>query len=175
MTVTVQRAVHVILVALCLILAGAAFLSHKRSLSLITELATVRAEVALQNERAELLLADLIAERDSKQAALQALHEAQERKDADAQLEIARLNRELEQRPIRVRYVTTSASRAGGGGSSYPSDTNFQDSPGDGAETNGVLPEQNARRLRKVIAEAEQINAAYASCRAQLFSLHTTL
>lgn len=175
MTDTVQRAVQAILVALCLILAGATYLSHKRSSSLSTELATVRAEVALQNEKAELLLADLTAERDAKQATLQALHEAQERKDADAQLEIARLNRELEQRPIRVRYVTTNPSGPRSGGSTDPPDANPQGSPGDGAETHGVLPEQNARRLREVIAEAEQINAAYASCRAHLFALDSTL
>lgn len=174
MTAAVQRAVQVILVALCLILAGAAFLFHMQASKATHALSDLKTQVAAQNHEAERQLLLLTAERDAKQAELEALHEVQERKDADAQAEINRLANELELRPIRVRYVTAPGGSSGGG-SPDPPDAHPQGSPGDGAETHGVLPEQNARRLREVITEAEQINAAYASCRAHLFALDSAL
>ena len=174
MTAYVQKTAQAILLALCLCLAGAAYLFRKDAVSSSQALADLNAQVAQQSLEAEKLLLTLTAERDAKQAELDAYQAEQERKDAYAQLEIARLTHELEHRPIRVRYLQP-ASGQGSGGSKDQSDTHPQTGGGHGAETHGVLPEENARSLKQVIAEAEGINAAYASCRAQLFALDSAL
>lgn len=174
MTATVQRAVHVILVALCLILAGAAFLFHMQASKATGALYDLKTQVAAQSLEVERQLLLLTAERDAKQAELEALYEIQERKDADAQAEITRLANELELRPVRVRYVSAPGGRGGGGSQDHPP-ASFHVGKRGGAEANGVLPEENARSLRQVIAEAEEINAAYSSCRVWLLSLHDAL
>ncbi|MBF8389170.1 hypothetical protein I2A59_31995, partial [Pseudomonas aeruginosa] len=60
-------------------------------------------QVERQNAKAEAKLAELTAQRDMKQAALNKAAADQERKDNDAQAEIARLAGELRDRPVRVR------------------------------------------------------------------------
>jgi len=129
-------------------------------------LAALQAQVKRQNEEAGKKLAKLTAERDSKQAALEKSAAAQEKKDAEAEAEIARLGNELRNRPVRVRLVAAG----GGGGGSAPSDGAAAAGAGteDTGPAYGLLAPENSRRLAGAIVDIETLNAAYASCRARL-------
>ncbi|MEG2046096.1 MAG: hypothetical protein RR100_04535, partial [Comamonas sp.] len=108
----------------------------------------------------------------AKQTELNDFQKTQEKKDEAATLEITRLAGELEHRPVRVRIVTQPAQcGSGGGGTQGDAAASAEAGAGNPAQAYGLLPESNSRRLGAVIAEAETVNAAYASCRAQLFKL----
>ena len=135
------------------------------------ELQQLRASVAAQNRTAEATLARLTLERNAAQAQLDQVYQQQEKADDQAVQEIARLTGELEQRPVRVRIVASSAAcGAGRGGSEGDRATSAAAGAADATQAYGLLPESNSRRLGAVIAEAETINAAYASCRVALFA-----
>ncbi|MFG8059038.1 hypothetical protein ACEOPW_34105, partial [Pseudomonas aeruginosa] len=72
-------------------------------------------QVERQNAKAEAKLAELTAQRDMKQAALNKAAADQERKDNDAQAEIARLAGELRDRPVRVRIAPAAGGGCSGG------------------------------------------------------------
>lgn len=173
MTATLRKVIAVLGAALCLWLAGVAYFFQTQASTFKYELDNLQALVEQQNAQATERLAVLTAERDAKQAALDEQRRIQEDKDADAKRQIAHLTDELSRRPIRVRVQP--ASGGSGGGSTGPPTGDTHAGSGDGTQTHGLLPEANARRLGEVMAEMEQVNAAYASCRGQLFSLHETL
>lgn len=129
-------------------------------------LSTLQGQVKRQTEEASDKLAALTAQRDAKQAALERAAAAQERKDAEAKAEIARLGDELRNRPVRVRIVTAG----GGGGGSAAGDGTAGAGPGaeDAGTAYGLLAPENSRRLADAIVEIETLNAAYASCRGRL-------
>lgn len=157
------------LVVLSLALGWATSHYRNKALSYNQQLTELKVEVSRQNQEAEQKLVQLTLERDAKQAELDALYLSQEKKDEAARLEIARLATELEQRPVRVRLVPQPSSCGDRGGSPQSNSPASTDSgTGDETEAYGLLPEANTRRLVEVIAEAETINAAYASCRATL-------
>jgi len=133
------------------------------------QLERLSADVERQNADAAQTLATLTEQRDTAQAALDAAYQQQEVADAAAQQEIDRLRGDLEQRPVRVRIVPQSAACGpGGGGAAGDAPAAADAGAADVAPAYGLLPESNTRRLGAVIAEVETLNAAYASCRAQL-------
>ena len=135
------------------------------------ELRELQASVQAQNRTAKAELDRLTAERNAAQAQLDQVYQQQEKADDQAVQEIARLTDELEQRPVRVRIVASSTTcGAGRGGTAGDQATFTTAGAADTTQTYGLLPESNSRRLGAVIAEAETINAAYASCRAVLFA-----
>ena len=135
------------------------------------ELRELQASVQVQNRKAKAELDRLMAERNAAQAQLDQVYQQQEKADDQAVQEIARLTGELEQRPVRVRIVASSTTcGAGSGGPAGDQATAANSGAADDTQTYGLLPESNSRRLGAVIAEAETINAAYASCRAVLFA-----
>ena len=147
---------------------------HYRDLAATSakELAALQGRVQHQNDLAKLKLDEMTRQRDAKQTELDNFHKTQEKKDEAAKLEIARLAGELEHRPVRVRIVAQPAQCGAGGGSAQGGvAAGTEAGEGDPAQTYGLLPESNSRRLGAVIAEAETVNAAYASCRAQLLKL----
>ncbi|MCS8199602.1 hypothetical protein N0477_28855, partial [Pseudomonas aeruginosa] len=107
--------------------------------SMLREYGELAGQVRQQREQADAKLAELTAQRDMKQAALNKAAADQERKDNDAQAEIARLAGELRDRPVRVRIVP-----AAGGGCS-----------GGAASAYGLLPEENSRRFNDSLSEVE--------------------
>lgn len=127
---------------------------------------TVNASIKAQNEEAARKLAELTAERDKKQAEINKAAKDQETKDAQAKSEIARLDAELRNRPVLVRIV--AASGQGGGSPSGGAATSTQDSAGGEAETYGLLPPENTRRLNEALTEVEMLSAAYTSCRQRI-------
>ena len=174
MTAILRRVFAVLGVSLCLTLAGTAFFYYMEAKGYHQELTQLQGDVQRQNEEAEEKLRILTAERDAKQAALNELRQIQEEKDVATQEQIALLVTELERRPVRVR-VQPAPSWSSSGGTPGPPPAHLNPGQGDTSEAHGLLPEGNARRLGEVIAEMETINAAYASCRSQLFGLYETL
>ncbi|EQB8420449.1 hypothetical protein ACYUS5_004581, partial [Pseudomonas aeruginosa] len=83
--------------------------------SMLREYGELAGQVRQQREQADAKLAELTAQRDMKQAALNKAAADQERKDNDAQAEIARLAGELRDRPVRVRIVPAAGGGCSGG------------------------------------------------------------
>lgn len=167
----IERWIVAALLMLCLLLAWAASHYRNQSLASATQLHELSAAVEHQKREAARTLATLTAQRDAKQAALDTAHQQQEKADATATLEITRLQSELATRPVRVRIApqpATSGQRCHG--TAGDTATGADHRAAHAAQTIGLLPEPNSRRLAAVIAEAETINAAYASCRAQLLT-----
>lgn len=162
----------IVLLLIGLLLAWAG--GHYRDLAATNakELTALQGQVQHQNDLAKLKLDEMTRQRDAKQSELDDFHKTQEKKDEAAKLEIARLAGELEHRPVRVRIVAQPAQCGpGGGGSQGGAAAGTEAGEGDTTQTYGLLPESNSRRLGAVITEAETVNAAYASCRAQLLKL----
>ncbi|MEX8193604.1 hypothetical protein [Comamonas guangdongensis] len=134
-----------------------------------SELKQLQDSVAAQKRTATAELERLTAERNAAQARLDQLYQQQEKTDAQAVQEIARLTGELQQRPVRVRIVSQPAASGAGGCRSAGEQAASTDSgAADAAEAYGLLPAANSARLAGVIQEIETLNAAYASCRSQL-------
>lgn len=160
-----ERIVDALLaVAALALLAGMGFVAGRASM--LREYGELAGQVEQQNQQAEMKLAELTAQRDMKQAALDKAAEDQERKDADAKAEIERLAGELRDRPVRVRIV----AQAGGcsRGTAGDAAARAEDRAGDTGAADGVLPPENTRRLSAALTEIETLSAAYSSCRARL-------
>lgn len=149
-----------------LALAAIALLYRAQYINAQVMLQLTQQDIKRQNDQAAALLAQRTAERNAKQAELERLAREQERADADARDEIARLTDELRARPVRVRLVT----QTGYCGGSADRDPTAAAEPGggDAAPAYGLLPADNSRRLAEAIAEVETLSAAYRSCRAAL-------
>jgi hypothetical protein len=133
---------------------------------MLREYGELAGQVEQQNQQAERKLAELTAQRDMKQAALNKAAADQERKDADARAEIDRLAGELRDRPVRVRIVAQAGSCSGGAAGDAAA--RAEDRAGDAGTADGVLPAENTRRLGIALTEIETLSAAYSSCRARL-------
>lgn len=132
--------------------------------SLLDDYGELVGRVEQHREEAAARLRQLTAERDRQQALLDQQAMEQEKKDAHAQAEIARLAGELGSRPVRVRVV---AGHCGGSAGGDPSAA-AADRAADAGAADGVLPAENSRRLGAALTEVETLSAAYASCRASL-------
>ncbi len=130
-------------------------------------------QVERQNAETDAKLAELTAQRDMKQAALNKAAADQERKDNDAQAEIARLAGELRDRPVRVRIVPAAGGGCSGGAAGDAAGA-AEAGAGDAASAYGLLPEENSRRFNDSLSEVETLSAAYNSCRARLIPQEPT-
>jgi len=164
------RWIGAVLVLLVLLLSWGVDHYRAKASAATTALQQLQADVREQNRTAKKTLDRLTAERDQAQADLKQFRHLQERTDEAAKQEIARLGGELERRPWRVRVITTpGACGPGGGGAPGAVAPALNAGAADPAETYGLLPARNSRRLGELSTEAETINAAYRSCRDQLF------
>ena len=128
------------------------------------DLAKLQTQVEQQQERAATRLQDLTDLRNREQARLNQQAKEQEQKDEQAKAEIARLNDELRDRPVRVRVTRGACSGSAQDNAAATASTGA----GDETAAYGVLPPENTRRLADTIAEVETLSAAYRSCRARL-------
>lgn len=154
---------------LCLALALGVWHLKSKAQAVAAELQQLQASVATQNRTAKAELERLTVERNAAQARLDQQYLQQEKTDAQAVQEIARLIGELEQRPVRVRIVSQPAF-SGAGGCRATGEQAASTDPGaaDAGQAYGLLPAANSARLAGVIQEIETLNAAYASCRSLL-------
>ncbi len=126
--------------------------------SMLREYGELAGQVRQQREQADAKLAELIAQRDMKQAALDKAAADQERKDADAQAEIVRLAGELRDRPVRVRIARSAGGNCDGGAAGSGAGTAETDT-GNPASAYGLLPEENSRRFNDSLSEVETLSA----------------
>lgn len=129
--------------------------------------------VEQQGRQAQAQLAQLTTERDAKQNQLNAAKAAQEVNDDQAQKQIATLADQSRSQSMRVRVIARQESGAAGdsGASATAQESHASaSSAANGTETIWLLPGRNQESVIRLMDEAEQINAAYASCRATLFS-----
>jgi cell division septum initiation protein DivIVA len=159
----------VALAAVSVALAAATLYYRTQYLDTQRDLETLNTQVAQQNAEAAQKLAELTAQRDSIQAAINQAAAELEKTDAQAKAEIERLTADLRTRPVRVRVV--SGASAGGKSCGGAEDTD----PGpaatgtaDSGAAYGLLPESNSRRLIDALKEVETLSAAYNSCRSIL-------
>ena len=129
------------------------------------------AEVKSSNRAAAAELERLTAQRDKKQAELNAAYQKQEEADRAAQTEIERLTAELASSAVSVRIEAGACSDGAGGRAAASAGDNSRDP----ATASGLLPKSNSRRLAAALAEVEQLSAAYASCRQQLYTVRAGL
>ena len=166
-----ERWLAIFWMLLALALAAATTHYRRQVTARDVQLDSLSAAIERQSLHAAQTLATLTTQRDAAQAALDAAYQQQEVADAAAQQEIDRLRGDLEQRPVRVRLATPAVpAHCGGGSGSAPSNAPAAAHAGaaDAAPAYGLLPAANSARLGAVMAEIETLNAAYASCRAQL-------
>ncbi|WEE75711.1 hypothetical protein LZ683_16245 [Comamonas testosteroni] len=154
---------------LCLVLAFGMQHFRTKAQTVAIELQQLQGSVATQNRTAKAELERLTAERNAAQARLDQLYQQQEKTDAQAVQEIARLTGEHKLRPVRVRIVS-QPSASGAGGCRATGEQAACTDPGaaDAGQAYGLLPAANSARLAGVIQEIETLNAAYASCRSLL-------
>lgn len=137
--------------------------------SMVAQYSDLAAQVKAKNQLATEKLAELVRERDRKQAVIDRMALERESLDNEAKTEIARLGAELERRPVRVRVVTKPRSCGGSAEGDTAAGTGAGEE--DAGQASGVLPKENTRRLREALSEIETLSAAYNSCKASYRSL----
>lgn len=139
--------------------------------------AQAEATAALQAQKREAgeLLATETAKTRAAEEALRTFKLNQDNKDAQAQATNADLSRRLHQLTIgnAGRLRDPSAPGCGGGGSGTPSGAGTPARAGaeDGAQAGGLLSAELTGLLQRLASEADAINIAYASCRADAYSV----
>lgn len=122
------------------------------------------------------LLLSEIQRANKAERALQAFKNNQEQKDATNQKTIADLSERLRRLADPVgRLRDPNAPGCGNGGGSPPGEVAPApgDRPADQPEAGGLLSAELGGLLQRITREADDINAAYASCRADAFAVRS--
>lgn len=143
--------------------------------------AKAEATVALgaQKREAGQVLATETAKTREAEEALRSAKQVQDTKDAQAQSTVADLSRRLRQLTAgnagRLRDPNAPECGRGSSGAEAKTATAPRAGPEDGAQAGGLLSEQLSELLQRQATEADSINAAYASCRADAFAVRELL
>ena len=132
------------------------------------------AATARQKAEAARVLAVEVAKVAAVQAALQEFKNQQEIKDAGNQKTVAALSarvRDLAGPAGRLRDPNGGGCGRGGGDAPAAAASTPGDRADDATETGGLLSEQLTGLLQDRFREADEINTAYISCRADAFSV----
>ncbi len=119
-------------------------------------------------------LAEQTAKVQSAEQALRAVKNKQELQDATHQKTIVDLSDRLRRAAGPAgRLREPNAPQCGGSGGSPPGDaaTPTAAGPADRAQASGLLSEELTELLQRLTRDADDINAAYASCRADAYTL----
>ncbi|HCY15254.1 MAG: hypothetical protein A2Z93_04055 [Curvibacter sp. GWA2_64_110] len=148
------------------------FVDHQQAIG--EQRATDRYEIALSKQKvdaARLLAAETARANEAERRARELLAE-QEKRDAKNLNTVAGLQgrlRALAGPAGQLRDPNAQPGRGcGSGGAQGAPATGATDRPADGAETGGLLSAELSGLLQTRLTEADQINIAYASCRADL-------
>lgn len=136
--------------------------------------ARYNAAIDAQKKEATQKLADETAKVAAAEKALNDFKSQQEIKDATNQKTAAGLSARLRDAagPAgRLRDPHAAGCGGGGGGAQSAAATGADDSPADRAQAGGLLSAQLTRLLQQLAAEADGINLAYRSCRADAWSM----
>lgn len=132
---------------------------------------------AQKREAGEVLAAETAKTRAAEES-LRTFKLIQDNKDAQAQNTIAALSgrvRQLAGPAGRLRDPNAQGCRGSGSGTQGEALPRTPDRPGDGAEAGGLLSAELTRLLRRLASEADAINTAYASCRADINAVRAKL
>ena len=127
-----------------------------------------------QKAKAAALLASETAKVHAAEQALQSITQTQNLKDANNVQTLADLSDRLRRAagPAgRLRDPHAAGCGAGGGGAPGAAAAAASDRATDHAQTGGLLSERLSGLLRELAADADKINAAYASCRSDAFAV----
>ena len=136
------------------------------------KLAKVNHSIDKQKQDAADLLIKETARANAAEKALQDAKNAQEVKDVQAQKTVNALQSRLAALTVDGRLRDPNAGRGGGSGGpqgSTPSATG--NSPDRGTEAAGLLSAELTGLLQRLQREADEINNAYLSCRADAFAV----
>jgi len=131
--------------------------------------AEATAALEAQKREASEVLATEIAKTRAAEESLRTFKLNQDNKDAQAQNTIAALSgrvRQLAGPAGRLRDPNAQGCGGSGSGAQGEAATPAPDRPGDGAEAGGLLSAELTGLLQRLASEADAINTAYASCRA---------
>jgi len=131
-------------------------------------------ELGKQKAQAKTELDAALADKKAAETALAAFQAQQKEKDNAAQLTIAGLDRKLAAAG-RLRDPNATGCRPSGPPTTSPDPARASAGDGDGTQTDGLLSVQLSELLRARLLEADTINAAYASCRADTRELRRIL
>lgn len=138
------------------------------------QLAEDMAVINKQKAEAAALLASWTAKVHQVEQGLQALTNAQNLKDFDHEKTVADLSdrlRRLAGPAGRLRDPHALGCGAGGGSAPSEAASAPSDRPADPAEAGGLLSAELGGLLQRLTLEADTINAAYASCRADAYAV----
>lgn len=127
-----------------------------------------------QKAKAAALLASETAKVHAAEQALQSITQTQNLKDANNVQTLADLSDRLRRAagPAgRLRDPHAAGCGAGGGGAPGAATAAASDRATDPSQTGGLLSEGVTGLLERLTREADDINAAYASCRADAFAV----
>jgi predicted Abi (CAAX) family protease len=136
--------------------------------------AAYTAAIVAQKAQASALLASETAKVRTAEQALQAITNSQNLKDAENVQNLATLSDRLRRAagPAgRLRDPHAAGCGVSSAATSSAPATAASDSAADPAQADGLVSEPLSRLLRELTASADQINAAYASCRADAFAV----
>lgn len=169
------------LIALLLTIAGLVMHScvlDTRLKAAVSDRDRLNGAVEQQAREAKAKLKDLTAERDARQVLLDNARKAQELSDATSAATIATQARRLTALSVagggRLRDPYAAAG-CGGGGPKGPDSAGAPAGEGHAGQTPGALSEQLSKFLVDQFRSADEVNAAYASCREDAFSLRSLL
>lgn len=156
-----------------------AWVAHQQGIGRATERAVWVAQTEKQKVEAARILAKEAARVEGIKAALNAALYKQELTDAKNKDIVRGLNRRLADLVVDGRLRDESATvfgcGLGGSGAEGGGDADAFDSHADRALPGGLLSKQLSGRLIKLTDEADQINIAYISCRADALQIREQL
>lgn len=136
--------------------------------------AKAEATAALKDlqRQAERELASQTAKTRAAEQALHTFKTQQDIQDAKAQTTVADLSRRLRQlagQPGRLRDPNAHGCGRGSGGPTGEAATATGSGAADSAEAGGLLSAELTGLLQRLTTEADEVNLAYASCRADVY------
>lgn len=165
-------ALLVAVIALCAAALGLVHYGHSKGVAETT--ATYEAALSKQKLEASLKLTDETAKTRRAEIALQTFKNEQDLKDEKHQTIVAAMStrmRGLAGPAGRLRDPNQAGCGSGSGSTPSADPTATADRPDDGAEAGGLLSKQLSGLLQQLTQEADVVNVAYASCRADAFKV----
>jgi hypothetical protein len=144
-----------------------AWASHQQGIGEAKATAAYNLKLGAQKKGAATVLARETARGVATERALQNLKNLQEVKDAGNKKTVDTLSARLRDLAVNGRLRDPHAGRGGGGGGASGADASGPGNrPDNGAEAGGVLSADLTGLLQRLTVEADKINLAYISCRA---------
>lgn len=166
------------LLVLALGLGYVAWADHQQEIGEQRATTRYNAAIAKQKDEARQLLAAEAAKTRAAERALRDFKDQRELEDGQNKVTVADLERRLRVAAgpgQRLRDPNAAGCGRGGGGPESAAAAGASDRAADAAEAGGLLSAQLTGLLQRLTREADDINLAYASCRADALSVRQAL